>query len=317
ITHIEGRAVAGMNQAEIGDKLRGAINSRLTIAITRKGVAAPLDFSVLRAHIIPDTVTYGQEDGIVFLKISSFNQRTARNVLLKLKRARRQLGDRMKGIVLDLRGNPGGLLRQSIKVADLFLTQGRISETRGRHPDSVQQYDAGGRDMAGGRPLVILVDSKSASAAEVAAAALQDRGRAVVVGTSSFGKGTVQTVLRLPNEGEITLTWSRLVAPSGYVLHELGVFPTICTSGIEADETKAREIIDNFLAKRVRTTAVMEAWRKTSFQDKKQRQDLRAFCPPERRRLATDTKIAKWLIEDRTLYARTLNLSASAAAAIR
>jgi carboxyl-terminal processing protease len=125
----------------------------------------------------------------------------------------------------------------------------------------------------------------------------------------------VQTVVRLPNEGEITLTWSRLVAPSGYVLHELGVFPTICTSGISADESKARKIIDTFLAKRVRTTAVMEAWRRTSFQDKKQRRDLRAFCPPERRRLATDVKIARWLIEDRTLYARTLNLSASAAAA--
>ncbi|MBT3238100.1 MAG: PDZ domain-containing protein [Rhodospirillaceae bacterium] len=317
ITHINGQVVAGMNKAEIGDKLRGAIHSRLKLVVARKGSADPLSFTMTRAHIIPNTVTYGQENGVVFLKISSFNQSTARNVLLKLKRANTRLGDKVKGIVLDLRGNPGGLLRQSIKVADLFLARGRISETHGRHADSMQQYDAGGRDMAFGRPLVILLDSKTASAAEVAAAALQDRGRAVVIGTSSFGKGTVQTVLRLPNEGEITLTWSRLIAPSGYVLHELGVYPAICTSGLEADDTRARQVIDNFLAKRVRTAAVMEAWRKTSYQDKKQRQDLRAFCPPERRRLATDAKIAQWLIEDRALYARALNLSTSAAASAR
>lgn len=314
ITHIGGQAVTGMTQAEIGDRLRGAIHSHLDIVIFREGTEAPFNVSIERAHIIPNTVTYGQEDGIVFLKISSFNQRTARNVLLSLKRAYTQLGVKMKGVVLDLRNNPGGLLRQSIKVADLFLAQGRISETRGRHADSTQHYDAGGRDMAYGRPLVILLDSKTASAAEVAAAALQDRGRAVVIGTSSFGKGTVQTVVRLPNEGEITLTWSRLVAPSGYILHELGVFPTICTGGVGTEEGKARNLIDTFLATRVRSTAVMEAWRRTSFQDKKQRHDLRAFCPPERRRLGTDVKIARWLIEDRTLYARTLNLSATAAA---
>ena len=133
--------------------------------------------------------------------------------------------------MLDLRGNPGGLLKQSIKVADLLLTQGKIISTRGRHADSIHNYEAGGHDLAFGLPVLVLVDGKSASAAEIVAAALQDRDRAVVIGTSSFGKGSVQTVIRLPNDGEITLTWSKLVAPSGYLLHGLGVRPAICTSG--------------------------------------------------------------------------------------
>ncbi len=162
---------------------------------------------------------------------------------------------------------------------------------------------------------VVLVDGGSASAAEVAAAALQDRGRAVVIGTSSFGKGTVQTVLRLPNEGEITLTWSRLIAPSGFVLHGLGVFPTICTSGTDGNSGDGQAVIEKALNDRIKTAAVMEAWRRTSFQEKKHRQELRDFCPPERRKLQLDSKVAEAVLNSKALYARTLNLSATAAAA--
>ena len=315
ITHAGDTDLGGLRQGEATEILRGPIHSEVILTVLRKGSDAPLKVKIERAHIVPDTVSYGHKKGIVYLKISTFNQNTARNLLNKLKKARAELKDTIKGFVLDMRGNPGGLLKQSIKVADLFLAQGRISNTRGRHPDSFQSYDAGGRDMAYGRPVVVLVDGNSASAAEVAAAALQDRGRAVVIGTSSFGKGTVQTVVRLPNEGEITLTWSRLIAPSGFILHGLGVFPTICTSGTDGNRVDGEALLTKALAERIKTTAIMEAWRKTSFQEKQRRQELREFCPPQRRKLQFDSKVAEAMLNDKALYARTLNLSASAAAA--
>jgi len=312
ITHVGTKAITGMTQDTLGELLRGPVGSRVAIRVSRKGADAPMDFDIARVHIVPDTVTYGHEDGIVFLKIASFNQRTANNVLIKMKKARETLGDQLHGVILDMRGNPGGLLKQAINVADVFLTQGRIIETRGRHPDSLQHYDAGGLDMAQGLPLAILIDGKSASSAEVAAAALQDRGRAVVIGTTSFGKGTVQTVIRLPNDGELTLTWSRLMSPSGYILHGLGVLPTICTSGGSGN---GEELIERALAERIRTNAVMEGWRRADVNDAKLRRDMRAFCPPQRRTDATDTKVARRLLLDKTLFARAINQSAAAAAA--
>jgi carboxyl-terminal processing protease len=314
ITHADKKALEGLKQVQVSKQLQGPIHSKVTLQIERKGKTAPLTVKLERAHIIPDTVSYSHKNGIVYLTISTFNQHTAQNLLAKLKKARGDLGDEITGIILDMRGNPGGLLKQSIQSADLFLAQGRISETRGRHPDSMQSYDAGGHDMAYGRPVVVLVDGNSASAAEVAAAALQDRGRAVVIGTSSFGKGTVQTVIRLPNEGEITLTWSRLIAPSGFVLHGLGVYPTICTSRIDGNRSDGETIIASAFSERIKTASVMKGWRRTSFQEVEQRQELRTFCPPERRKLQLDSRVAEALINSKALYSRTLNLSASAAA---
>ncbi len=317
LTHAGGDSLNGLAEEVVREKLRGPIHSTLALTLERGGTRAPLSMDIERVRIVPDTVAYGWQNGLVFLRISHFNQRTARNVLSKLKRAqaRAERGQGIKGIVLDMRGNSGGLLKQSIKVADLFLAQGRISETRGRHPDSVQFYDAGGRDMADGRPLVVLLDGKSASASEVTAAALQDRGRAVIIGTASFGKGTVQTVIRLPNDGEMTLTWSRLIAPSGYVMHGLGVFPAICTSGTNGDELKGEPVIEKALRQRIRTTAVMETWRRTHFQEKQKRRDLRAFCRPERRQKKLEDRVARAVLDDKALYARILNMSAAASAA--
>ena len=139
----------------------------------------------------------------------------------------------MSGVIIDMRSNRGGLLDQAQTVSELFISDGTIFSTQGRHPDSRRTYKSvdqpqGGRSM----PIVVLINGGSASAAEIVAAALQDRGRAVVVGTTSYGKGTVQTVVRLPNEGELILTWSRLQAPSGYTWNELGVLPNICTSKV-------------------------------------------------------------------------------------
>ena len=313
IISIDGIPTAGLLRDTVGDTLHGAIKSHARLQVRRPGESDNRQYDIERILIFPRTISSAVQNDIVYLKISSFNQRTAHDVLDKMKKANQKIGTNLKGVILDMRGNPGGLLKQSIRVADLFLAQGKISQTGGRHPDSVQHYEAGGRDIALGKPIVVLVDGMSASAAEVTAAALQDRGRAIIVGTSSFGKGTIQTVLRLPNDGEMTLTWSRLMAPSGYIIHELGVFPTVCTAGATGD---GEAMFANIPAQRIRTSAVLEAWHRIGFEEKKARQELRSFCPPERRKLATDTKIARRLIENKALYTRMLNLAASSAAAL-
>lgn len=308
VTHADGQALKGLSKAEIGKRLRGPTHTRIELTIRRPGASAPLTVAMDRAHIFATTVFETREDGIVVLRLRSFNQDTARALAETLEKARDALGDDMKGLVLDLRGNPGGLLKQAVKVTDLLLTQGHIISTRGRHADSIHHYEAGGRDLAFSLPVVVLVDGKSASAAEIVAAALQDRQRAVVIGTASFGKGSVQTVIRLPNDGEITLTWSRLVAPSGYMLHGLGVLPAICTSGL--GDTGA-EVVSQVLANRAKTEETLDAWRTPGLRDEAKRRQLRDSCPSQRRRKAVEVKIARRLIEDSALYARALTLSSA------
>jgi carboxyl-terminal processing protease len=311
ITHIDGIPTTGLTRRQVVSHIRGPLKSRVVLTVRRPGVAEPLRFDIERAHIVPPTVTAIQKAGVVRLRISGFNQDTARSLHEKMRKLTDELGARLKGIVLDLRGNPGGLLKQAVRVSDLFLAQGDIINTRGRHPDSLQHYEAGGRDIALGLPMVILVDGKSASAAEIVAAALQDRGRAVVVGTTSFGKGTVQTVLRLPNEGEITITWSRLLAPSGYAWHKLGVRPSICTSGTDDD----LDGVPAVLARDAADDQTHAAWRAIPMADLEGRRDLRATCPAERRRTPFDVEVARRLLEDRNLYSRLLDRIEATAAA--
>ncbi len=312
ITHVDGVSVRDFEKRQVVRHLRGPSYSWVTLTVRREGVAEPIAFEIERQRIVLPTVTERRDHGIVFLTVTSFNQRTAASVAAKVAKALEMLGADRKGLVLDLRGNPGGLLKQSIEVADLFLTQGQIVRTRGRHPESDQRYEAGGEDMAHGLPLVVLVDGKSASAAEIIAAALQDNGRAVVIGTTSFGKGTVQTVIRLPNDGEVTLTWSRLVMPSGYMLHGLGVMPTICTSGAAGD---VRKLIATVLRRKIKIATTRASWRTAGLGEEKRRRSLRAACPAERRRKAVEIEVARRLLGDRALYGHALDLTAATAQA--
>ncbi|MEK9752248.1 MAG: S41 family peptidase, partial [Rhodospirillaceae bacterium] len=242
----------------------------------------------------------------------SWFQGTADAVSEEVEKAKASVTPRLAGIVMDLRGNPGGLLKQSIKLADLMLTHGHILTTKGRHPDSLHHYEAGGRDIAGGIPIVVIIDGKSASASEIVAAALQDRDRAVVIGTSSFGKGSVQTVVRLPNDGEMTLTWSRFLAPSGYVLHGLGVRPTICTADVRNDLMPA---IDAALANRLNLRATFASWRAGGAPDEARRHALRGACPATRRKTYNDIRIATYLAEHPALYAKALDIASATAEA--
>lgn len=303
-----------LSQEKVAHLLRGKANTLVRLALARKGLDRPLQMAVTRKHVVPETVSIKQDGGILILAVSGFNQNTTTSLSDAIIEARKQTAgtpDGLTGVVLDLRGNPGGLLKQAVDAADLFLVRGGIISTRGRHGDSVQYYEAGGTDITDGLPIIVLIDGKSASAAEILAAALQDRNRAVIVGTTSFGKGTVQTVVRLPNDGEMTLTWSRLMAPSGYLLHGLGVMPTICTSNARA----VTPTINAGMARRARTAGLLSDWRRTALADKPRRGALRLTCAAERHTGKLDVAIAKQLLTQPALYAGALDLSANLAEA--
>ncbi|MEX0694673.1 MAG: S41 family peptidase [Rhodospirillales bacterium] len=313
IVKIDGHPIKGMSSLAVTQMIRGPVHAPLNLTLSRPEAVQPFTITVARTHIVPESVAWRVENGIGIITISSFNQETANSLEMVLNRVMAPDATPLAGLIMDLRGNPGGLLRQSVQVADLLLTQGDILSTQGRHPDSLHHYKAGGRDFAAGRPLVVLIDGKSASAAEIVAAALQDRDRAVVIGTSSYGKGSVQTVIRLPNDGEITLTWSKFVAPSGYYLHGLGVVPTICTSG-QAETGDVAKIIESALQGNQAAKSV--SWRRRALLHDEERQKMRDGCPAETRKGPIDVEIAKRLILNDRLHARALRMSTATAQAI-
>lgn len=242
ITGINGTPIAELSVAEIAFRLEGGRGDRLRLAIGGAAGRPPRLFRLQRMPIVADTVREVLADGIAHYQIAHFNQGTVAALATRLQTAPRRASPPLAGVVLDLRGNTGGLLQAAVKVADLLLTPGPIATTRGRHPESRQAFTASGGDIALGLPVVVLVDGRTASAAEVLAAALQDRGRAVVVGGGTYGKGWVQTVVPLPNQGELTLTWAELMAPAGRSLTE-GVRPALCTTAEAGAITEAGDAI--------------------------------------------------------------------------
>lgn len=233
IVVIDGQPLGKISIKKIVRLLQGPVGRSVQVSVRRERTPKPIKVSILRAHITPETVEFVRDGDIAVMKVSHFNADTATSLARAVKEAKAQIGEELRGIILDLRDNPGGLLYQSVQVADLFIDSGRIISTRGRHQDSVQLFDATAGDIAEGLPIAVLINGGTASAAEILAAALQDNDRAIVVGSRSYGKGSVQTVLRMPNNGELILTWARLHAPSGYKLSGVGVIPTLCTVGME------------------------------------------------------------------------------------
>jgi carboxyl-terminal processing protease len=313
IIALDGVPSSSMTPQDLRERLRGPASSVVMVGIQRAGIEKSLNLSIQRAHLVPPTVSLKEDGDIAIFKITSFNQDTGESLAELLKQAHREMGDRLKGIVLDLRDNPGGLLDQSIEVSSQFLDGGTIVTTIGRNPESFQYFAAPNDHRAERLPMAVLVNGGSASASEIVAAALQDSDRAVVIGTSSYGKGTVQTVLRTSNDGELTITWARLVTPRGYFLHHHGVVPTICTADIAKganvtailakspapDLTKPRDLLDE------------SGWTA-----------LRDACPAEREDRSLDIKLAQRLLDNRMLYSRILhdepvNLAHNYQAAVR
>lgn len=308
IVAVDGMPVDEIGVDALGAKLRGPVGSlvSLTVETERTG---QVTFAMQRERVIPNVVDARYQDGIAIVRVSRFNAATAQNLSTTLRTAVRTLGPEAKGIILDLRGNPGGLLPQAVEVADLFLPAGQIISTRGRNPESIQHFSAKADDLTGGLPLVVLVDNRSASGAEVVAAALQDTGRAVVVGSVSYGKGSVQTVTRLPNDGELLLTWSRIYSPAGYTLHQQGVLPAVCTS---AGITDAAQVLAHFRRGEMPAPAALNAERRAAPEDAAALAQLRGTCPWQEHDAALDVAVAEMLLSDRALFAQALSATVAA-----
>jgi carboxyl-terminal processing protease len=191
-------------------------------------------FTITRRPVVPQSVKLRRQDGFAIVRLTSFNKGTTKALRQAIRQDSRQNGKPL-GLILDLRGNRGGLLNQAIDVSDLFLGSGKILITDGRNFRAKQRFTAEDAELAYGVPMAVLIDQRSASATEVLAAALQDNKRALLIGSRTFGKGTVQTVIRLPDGGEMTVTWARMFAPSGYALSTYGVFPDICIINLASD----------------------------------------------------------------------------------
>ena len=227
ITALDGQTVQGLSLNDAVDKMRGAPNSKITLTIKRENVDKPILLSMQREVIRIQVVKSRLEGDIGYIRVTSFNEQTDSGLRKALSQLKQQSGDKLRGIVLDLRNNPGGLLDQAVAVSDDFISDGEVVSTRARHPDDSQRWNAKGGDIAGGLPLVVLINGGSASASEIVAGALQDHRRAVLVGTRSFGKGSVQTVIPLPGNGAMRLTTARYYTPSGRSIQGLGITPDI------------------------------------------------------------------------------------------
>ncbi len=308
ILAIDGTEVSALSREDVVHRLRGPADSVVALAVSRSGSDNRITFAMRRARIVPPSVVLTEEHGIARLRIASFNQQTGESLSELLRQAHRDLGGRLRGIVLDLRGNPGGLLDQSVEVASLFLDGQPVTSTVGRVPESIQYFTAPHRSVEN-LPLVVLVNGGSASASEIVAAALQDAGRAVLIGSASYGKGTVQNVQRMPNDGELTITWARLVTPGGYILHQHGVVPTVCTADLPDDDSGVAAA----LAHSAGGLGVALAQPRAKLDDAAWER-LRALCPGQREDHQIEVSAAERLLATPTLYAHALRLTPTAKA---
>src|SRR5690349_19336139 len=226
ITHLDKEQILGLTLQEAVEKMRGPVNSPITLTIVRKGVDDPFDVKVVRDVIHINPVKYDVEgDDIGYIRITTFNEQTTANLQKAIDDLKKQIGPKLKGYIVDLRNNPGGLLDQAISVSDTFLDQGAIVLTRGRNLEETQRSNARSGDLADGKQIIVLINGGSASASEIVAGALQDHHRATIIGTRSFGKGSVQTIIPLGSNGALRLTTARYYTPSGRSIQAKGIDP--------------------------------------------------------------------------------------------
>jgi carboxyl-terminal processing protease len=227
ITHLDGEQVQGLSLNEAVDRMRGPPNTDIKLTIHRKGVAEPFDVKLTRAVIKLQTIKSHVEGNIGYIRITQFSQTTDPDLRRHVSQLKKDIGKDLVGFVIDLRNNPGGLLDQAIAVSDDFIEKGEIVSTRSRKPEDTQRFFAKPGDITDGLPLVVLINDGSASASEIVAGALQDHHRAIVMGTRSFGKGSVQTLMPLPNHAELRLTTARYFTPSGRSIQAVGIEPDV------------------------------------------------------------------------------------------
>ena len=226
ISHIEEEPVMGLTLSEAVDKMRGPINTELKITIIREGQEA-FDLNLKRAIIKVTSIKAKKEEDVAYIRITSFTQKTFKNLVKEYNKLSLEMKDNLKGLVLDLRNNPGGLLDQAVSVSNAFLERGEIVSTRGRDNKGEQRYNASKGDITNGLPIVVLINGGSASASEIVAGALQDHKRGILMGTQTFGKGSVQTIIPVTSKGAVRLTTARYFTPSGNSIQAKGISPDI------------------------------------------------------------------------------------------
>ncbi|MEL6374657.1 MAG: S41 family peptidase [Pseudomonadota bacterium] len=227
ITHLDGSDITNLSLSQAVEKMRGAPGTDLVLTVLRKGAKAPLSVKLTRAIISIRAVRSRVEDDVAYIKISTFNEQTHASLVEQVEKLRKQIGPKLKGYIIDLRNNPGGLLDQAVAVSDAFLNQGAIVITKGRNADQRIKRHARKGDITNGKPIVVLVNGGSASASEIVAGALQDHKRAKIFGTRSFGKGSVQTIIPLGNNGAIRLTTAKYYTPFDREIQALGIKPDV------------------------------------------------------------------------------------------
>ncbi|MFY8092945.1 MAG: S41 family peptidase [Niveispirillum sp.] len=241
ITHLNDEQIVGLSLNDAVEKMRGPVGSDIKVTIRRAGVAEPIQLSMTRASIKVQSVRFRAEDNVGYIRISSFNEQTQPGLDKAMAKLKEQLGPKLIGYVLDMRNNPGGLLDQAVSVSDTFLEKGReIVSTRGRGGKEGDRYTAKAGDAADGLPVVVLINGGSASASEIVAGALQDHKRAIILGTQSFGKGSVQTIIPLQGQqSAMRLTTSRYYTPAGKSIQQLGITPDIEVQPAKIEELAA------------------------------------------------------------------------------
>ncbi len=236
VTHLDGEPVLGLTLSEAVDRMRGLVGTDIVLTIRREGEEQALEIRITRAIIKIQSVRSRIEDSAAYIRITKFNEQTEIGLKREINKIKDELGDAMTGVIVDLRNNPGGLLDQAVAVSDAFLARGEIVSTRGRRADSIQRFNARPGDLADGLPVLVLINGGSASASEIVAGALQDHRRAIIIGTLSFGKGSVQTIIPLSGHGAIRLTTARYYTPSGHSIQAKGIIPDIVVHQVRVED---------------------------------------------------------------------------------
>jgi carboxyl-terminal processing protease len=241
IAAIDGTPIQGMQLNDAVERMRGPAGSKITLTVLRSGAKKPFDVGLARAIVQVDSVKFHREGDIGYVRLTAFNEETASGLERAIKQLKHQIGPGIKGYVLDLRNNPGGLLDQAVQVSDDFLNSGEIVSTRGRHPEDTARYDAKSGDITDGKPVVALINAGTASASEIVAGALQDHKRATIEGMTSFGKGSVQTIIPLgPGGGALRLTTARYYTPSGRSIQASGIVPDVAVAESDDEQNASK-----------------------------------------------------------------------------
>ena len=277
ITALDKEEIQNLNLQQAVDKMRGSVNSPITLTILRQGVDKPFDVTMVRDVIHLKPVKYDAEGDVGYIHITSFNEQTTADLEKAVADLKKKIGPNLKGYIIDLRNNPGGLLDQAISVSDAFLDRGAIVLTRGRNVEETQRANARIGDITDGKKLVVLINGGSASASEIVAGALQDHHRATIVGTRSFGKGSVQTIIPLGSDGALRLTTARYYTPSGRSIQAKGIEPEVVIEEELPDEFKQKAAVEGNIGE-----ASLRGHLKGESEDAEGQAGSSAYVPPDK-----------------------------------